>query len=93
VTAFVAPLIIAPAVAQQHGFALRLKRNEHGPRAPERCVERGGILCGNLCPDSQKPAGLLANLQVARAAICLVERNDNHTDILGETIHEIKLAK
>jgi hypothetical protein len=36
-------------------------------------------------PDSQRPAGLLADLQMARAAIFLVERNDNHTDILGET--------
>jgi hypothetical protein len=36
-------------------------------------------------PDSQRPAGLLADLQVARAAILLVERDDNHTDILGET--------
>jgi hypothetical protein len=44
-------------------------------------------------PDSQRPAELLANLQAARAAICLIERNDNHTVILGDMILEIKLAK
>jgi hypothetical protein len=38
--------------------------------------------------------GLLADLQEARAtAIFLIERNDNHSDILGAMIGEIKLPK
>jgi hypothetical protein len=93
VTAFIAPLIIAAAVEQQRAFALRLTRNDHGPCAPERRIEQGGIWVETYAPDSQRPAGLLANLQAARAAICLIERNDNHTVILGDTIREIKLAK
>ena len=39
----------------------------------------------------QRQPGLLANLQAARATIFLIERNDNHSDILGETAREIKL--
>ena len=39
----------------------------------------------------QRQPGLLANLQAARAAIFLIEHNDNHSDILGETAREIKL--
>jgi hypothetical protein len=39
----------------------------------------------------QGQPGLLANLQAARAAIFLIERNDNHSDILGEATCEIKL--
>ena len=38
--------------------------------------------------------GLLADLQAARATtIFLIKRNDNHSDILGETTREIKLSK
>ena len=39
----------------------------------------------------QRQPGLLANLQAARATIFLIERNDNHSDILGEATYEIKL--
>ena len=41
---------------------------------------------------ARRQPGLLANLQVARAAIFLIEHNDNHSDILGETAREIKLS-
>jgi hypothetical protein len=38
--------------------------------------------------------GLLADLQAARAkTIFLIERNDNHSDILGAITREIKLSK
>jgi hypothetical protein len=39
----------------------------------------------------RRQPGLLANLQAARAAIFLIERNDNHRNILGETAREIKM--
>jgi hypothetical protein len=78
-------LIIASAVAQQRAFVLRLKRNDRGPCAPERRIEQGGSCVETYFPDSQKPAGLLANLQAARAAKSLIERNDFHTQILGAT--------
>src|SRR4051794_33219011 len=37
-------------------------------------------------------AGLLANLQAARATNSLIKRDDNHSDILGEATCEIKLS-
>jgi hypothetical protein len=39
----------------------------------------------------RRQPGLLANLQAARATIFLIEHDDNHSDILGETTLEIKL--
>lgn len=35
--------------------------------------------------------GSLANLQVALDAILLIERNDNHANILGATLRKIKI--
>jgi hypothetical protein len=41
-----------------------------------------------------RPTGLLANLQETRATrVFLIECNDDHGDILGETIREIKQPK
>jgi len=37
--------------------------------------------------------GSPANLQVALDAILLIERNDNHTNILGATVREIKILR
>jgi hypothetical protein len=37
--------------------------------------------------------GSLANLEVALDAILLIERNDNHPNILGATAREIKLLR
>ena len=42
-------------------------------------------------PGRPRQSGLLANLQVARATIFLIEHKDNHSDIFGETAREIKL--
>ena len=67
-------------------------RNDRGAFTPER-RNQANHLCGNSCPDGQRPAGLLANLQVARATKSLIERNDNHNDILGEISREIKLPE
>ena len=63
----------------------KIQAKQCGGPAPERRIEQGGICVETYAPDSQRPAGLLANLQVARAAIFLMERNDFHTDILGKT--------
>ena len=70
-------------------------RNDHGACTPEHRNQAGQHLYGNFGPDShERQPGLLADLQEVRATtIFLIKRNDNHSDILGETTREIKLSK
>jgi hypothetical protein len=70
--------------------ARELMRSDRGPYVPERPIRTAFVL--KFVPGQpQRQPGLLANLQAARATIFLMERNDNHSDILGEATCEIKL--
>ena len=49
-------------------------------------------LCGIYARTAMKAApAATPNLQETRPTMFLIERNDNHTDILGEITREIKL--
>lgn len=50
--------------------------------------------CKNSYPGRPlRRSGSPANLQVALDAILLIDRNDNHANILGATVSEIKILR
>jgi len=59
----------------------------------EPCSQTKAEFIGNFSPDSERPPGLLADLQETRAKKpFLIRRKDNHEVIVGETVYEIKCS-
>ena len=57
-------------------------------------IKQGSICVETHARTATRRPGLLADLQEARATtICLIERNDNHSDILGAITGKIKRSK